>query len=147
MLEKAKSYPAKDQKRYLAAADRWRLPYWDYHRPRGGKVTFPGVVSEGTTKSLYHVNLPLIFSAAQIMVHKPGDTGLTPHDNPFASFTFPKAGNQDRIPDVQWENVGKSRNNPDGVSHVHVIRITRELEADMAAGKPDESQRHQSIWW
>jgi hypothetical protein len=142
MLEKAKSYPAEHQKRYLAAADRWRLPYWDYHRPRGGKVTFPGVVREGTTESHYHVNLPLIFSAAQIMVHEPGNMELTPHDNPFASFAFPKVGNQDRIPDIQWETVGKNRNNPDGVGHIHVMWITRQSEADMTAGKPDESQRH-----
>jgi tyrosinase len=116
MLEKAKSYPAQDQKRYLAAADRWRLPYWDYHRPRGDKVTFPGVVDEGTTEARYHVNLPLIFSAPSIMVHEPGKAELTPLQNPFVSFKFPKSGNKDRIPNDQWENVAGG-----SVRHIHVM--------------------------
>jgi hypothetical protein len=122
MLEKAKSYPDKaDQEKYLAAANRWRLPYWDYHRPRGGKVTFPGVVNGGTTGTNFHVNLPLIFTAPNIMVHEPGNKGLTPHSNPFLSYNFPKTSSQDRIPDIQWETVGKWARNPDGVGHAHVL--------------------------
>lgn len=34
---------------YEAAALEFRLPYWDYYRPRAGAVEFPGIVDNGTT--------------------------------------------------------------------------------------------------
>lgn len=41
MVEIAQTFA--DSERYLNAAQDFRLPYWDYHLPRGYEAVFPGV--------------------------------------------------------------------------------------------------------
>ncbi|EWG47520.1 hypothetical protein FVEG_07596 [Fusarium verticillioides 7600] len=65
-----------DKKKYKAAAKKFRLPYWDYYRPRGGPVTFSGV--------------------KRVMVKRLPDNKLIEMPNPFFQFEFDKSGS-DRI--------------------------------------------------
>ncbi|KAB2569580.1 Tyrosinase [Lasiodiplodia theobromae] len=90
----------KDQK-YLEAAKQFRLPYWDYFKPReqkdivftrpnGTKATFP-----------YDFRLPEVLKQDKLMVYRPGnEEQLGPMDNPLKSFRFPKKGS---IPLSQWQ--------------------------------------------
>ena len=41
MVEIAKTFA--DSKKYLNAAQDFRLPFWDFYRPRSYDTTFPGV--------------------------------------------------------------------------------------------------------
>ena len=76
----------KDQARYLAAAARFRLPYWDYFKPRS-RVSGKG----GADGWSYEV--PWIFSTPTVQVrfpdpNKEGD--LVKVQNPLYTFAYPK---------------------------------------------------------
>lgn len=74
---------------YETAALEFRLPYWDYYRPRGGAVTFPGIVDEGqTTAYAYDYKLPEIFTVSKVMIRAPGKNELVEIDNPLQHFNF-----------------------------------------------------------
>lgn len=99
---------AADKKRYGEAAMRFRLPYWDYYRPRGGKVTFPGVVDgdTGLTTFPYDYKLPLVFTSDKINVRRYPNDDLVRLDseseyglNPFYDYKF-KPG---QIKDDEWQ--------------------------------------------
>ncbi|KAF9772953.1 hypothetical protein IL306_009291 [Fusarium sp. DS 682] len=81
-----------DKKKYTAAAKKFRLPYWDYYRPRGGQVTFPGVVDGSTTTSPYDYHAPKIFTKKKVMVKSLPDNELKPVDNPFFQYEFDASG-------------------------------------------------------
>ena len=49
MTEIVESFTEPFKSQYREAALRFRLPYWDYYRPRGYDATFPGVRKEGET--------------------------------------------------------------------------------------------------
>lgn len=74
----------------LKAANNFRLPYWDYWKPRGGPVTFPGVRNKKQTSHDYDFRMPDIFVAIKVMVRKPDVAELVPIDNPLAFFEFPE---------------------------------------------------------
>lgn len=113
MIEVAARYPEGSRQRYNDAIKQWRLPYWDYHRPRGGAVTFPGVVDgNGSTDFAYHVNLPKIFEVKSLMVRTTAEDKLELFPNPLASFKFPPEGNPTRILDEQWNNVAHGKVSP-----------------------------------
>jgi tyrosinase len=97
MLEKAKDFGSQAD-RYRQAAQKFRLPYWDYFRPRAHRTTaFPGIVDNGTTSFPFDFSVPQIFTLQQIMIDLPGK-GLTPQPNPLNFFNFPSGG----IPDEQF---------------------------------------------
>ncbi|CVL09423.1 related to tyrosinase precursor (monophenol monooxygenase) [Fusarium proliferatum] len=81
-----------DKQKYKAAAKKFRLPYWDYHRPRGGPVTFPGVVDGTTTTSPYDFHAPRIFTKKRVMVKRLPDNKLIDMPNPFFQFEFDENG-------------------------------------------------------
>ncbi|KAF5642479.1 tyrosinase precursor (monophenol monooxygenase) [Fusarium tjaetaba] len=69
----------------------FRLPYWDYFRPRAyTKTTFPGVTNpkDGTTTAPYDWGAPQIFTMPKIMVKRLPDNELISMPNPFFQFEF-----------------------------------------------------------
>ncbi|KAF4334818.1 tyrosinase precursor (monophenol monooxygenase) [Fusarium beomiforme] len=88
-----------DKKKYIAAAKQFRLPYWDYYRPRGYEVTFPGVVDGNTTTSPYDYHAPKIFTRKEVMIKVLPDNKLKAMPNPFFDYAF-EVGDSKKIP---WE--------------------------------------------
>ncbi|KAK3717680.1 hypothetical protein LTR37_005747 [Vermiconidia calcicola] len=103
MLEIAEKFPQANKQTYREAAKKFRMPYWDYYRPRGKDVTFPGVISKGTTSAKFDFSLPQIFAVEKVMLKTPTKNQLELHDNPLHLFSFPKAGS---IPLNQWNMIG-----------------------------------------
>jgi tyrosinase len=82
----------KDEQKYKAAAKKSRLPYWEYYRPRGGQVTFSGVVNGSTTTSPYDFHAPRIFTKERVMFKHLPDNKLIEMPNPFFQFAFDESG-------------------------------------------------------
>jgi tyrosinase len=93
MVTIAQSYTDKQHRdSYLQAVQKFRLPYWDYYRPRDYDVTFQGIVNpNGTTKFSYKFDMPQIFTLVEIKVLKAPTNVATPVKNPFQSYKFPDA--------------------------------------------------------
>ncbi|KPM45160.1 hypothetical protein AK830_g1416 [Neonectria ditissima] len=89
-----------DKQTYIAAAKKFRLPYWDYYRPRGYEVTFPGVVDGTTTTSPYDYHAPQIFTLPEVMVKRLPDNKLVNMPNPFFQYAF----DVDDSKKIQWEH-------------------------------------------
>jgi len=95
MAEIVKRYPAQFQSKYEAALKEFRLPYWDYFRPRNDTtVNMPGIVEPGgQTHFDYDFSLPRIFVDEEVLVrHYKNNDELRPFPNPFAKYSFPEAG-------------------------------------------------------
>lgn len=103
MTDIAETFPEANKQTYRDAAKKFRLPYWDYYRPRGKTATFPGVVNNGTTSFKYDFSVPTIFTVESIMLKTPAKNQLTLSDNPLRLFNFPKSGS---IPASQWKIIG-----------------------------------------
>ncbi|MCJ1284989.1 hypothetical protein MMC26_004326 [Xylographa opegraphella] len=73
---------------YVEAAKRFRLPYWDYYRPRDYKVTMPGVFQGYKTTSPYDYHMPQIFTLQEVMVKTLPDEQLVAMSNPFFQYRF-----------------------------------------------------------
>lgn len=71
MLELAKTYT--DSERYLKAASEFRLPYWDYFRPRNFDTVFPGVTLGQDTETGEFVSLNDVYFSDP-KSDKPGKT-------------------------------------------------------------------------
>ena len=102
MLEIAENFP--NPQKYRDAAQRFRLPYWDYYRPRGNKADFPGVrLGKGRTSFNYDFSIPQIFTLEQVIVRTPEKDELELRDNPMNFFKFPATGS---IPEDEWQILG-----------------------------------------
>lgn len=89
MLEIAESYDAEYKDDYLEAVEWFRLPYWDYFRPRGASVTFPGVVHDGETGFPYDYSVPRVLTDKTLMVFKsPKNIREELEGNPLCQFKF-----------------------------------------------------------
>lgn len=85
---------------YQTALKTFRLPYWDYYRPRNYYARFSGrTLPDGQTASQYDYSMPQIFTLTKVMVQMPGEKTLTPMDNPLTSFNFPKGA----LLDSEWD--------------------------------------------
>ena len=103
MLDIAEQFPGANKQTYRDAAKEFRLPYWDYYRPRGKTATFPGVVDKGTTSFKYDFSVPQIFTVDKIMLKTPTKNQLTLSSNPLHLFNFPETGG---IPVNEWKIIG-----------------------------------------
>ena len=105
-MEIAESYASPYQAAYIEAAQHFRLPYWDFHRPRGGPVQFPGVVKPNKiTEFPFDYSVPKIFSETNVMVRPAPNNELQPlGPNPFNFFTFPHGW----IKSVEWNKLLES---------------------------------------
>lgn len=105
MAEIAEEFPQSQRPKYRAAVKKFRLPYWDYYRPRGhGKTTFPGVkFGGGKTSFDWDFSIPQIFTLEKVMIRTPENDELHLADNPLNWFSFPKTGS---IPEDEWSILG-----------------------------------------
>ncbi|KAH7178750.1 common central domain of tyrosinase-domain-containing protein [Fusarium sp. MPI-SDFR-AT-0072] len=127
-----------DKQKYKAAAKKFRLPYWDYYRPRGGPVTFPGVVNGTTTTSPYDFHAPRIFTEKRVMVKRLPDNKLVDMPNPFFQFEFDKSGsgridwkysklNMEKLPDAKDRTFRHGGSKPDNINSLNtLLNIIRE---------------------
>ena len=104
IVEIVERFPEGSKPKYRQAAQKFRLPYLDYYRPRGRRTTvFPGVRPGGSTSFNYDFSVPQIFLLEQVMVRTPPRDELTLFPNPLNSYRFPAQGS---IPPNQWSIVG-----------------------------------------
>ncbi|CVL03756.1 related to tyrosinase precursor (monophenol monooxygenase) [Fusarium mangiferae] len=97
--------PEEQKKKYLDAAQKFRIPYWDYYRPRDkAKTTFPGVTNpkDGTTTAPFDWGAPQIFTMPQVMVKRLPDNELISMPNPFFQFNFNSEQFNKIIPSVRF---------------------------------------------
>lgn len=88
---------------YKAAADRFRMPYWDPVMPRN-KPSASAVGSKKVDESIW--GLPKILGAERVYVIKPGSQQPVEVDNPLYSFTFPSEAtlkDKGRQP-IKWQD-------------------------------------------
>jgi len=91
MLDKATEFDNAYKKSYLEAVEKFRLPYWDYFRPRGTNATYPGITRPGkVTKSDYDFRMPDIFNQEKVMVRIAPQKELLPIENPLYTFKWDK---------------------------------------------------------
>ena len=86
---------------YQKAVLRFRLPYWDPFRPRGGQVNFPGIGPGGMVSFPYDFKLPEILNVANVTVlESETSTKLTSISNPLYQFAFPPSGS---VSTQEWD--------------------------------------------
>ncbi len=110
MLIIAQSFKTPDT--WVNAVKEFRLPFWDYFRPRGGNTRFPGVRDKvyQTTGYGWDFSIPYILEVEKVMVYKPFDKSvpgrsedeLQEIDNPLFKFAFPKS---DGIQKKEWDSL------------------------------------------
>jgi hypothetical protein len=111
MLDIINDFDSKYQDDYRKAAQQFRLPYWDYYRPRRGpgNFPFPGVIDGGKTSYPYDYSVPEILTEERVMVKKSPHNEPDDIKNPLNYFSF-KAG---KLPDGEWKvfaaDVGQER--------------------------------------
>jgi hypothetical protein len=90
MVEVAKTYDEPLKTRFIDAAINFRLPYWDYFRPRAGpgNFIFPGVISDGSTTYPYDYSAPLIFTRPSVTVKFPPKGKPDSLPNPLHHYNF-----------------------------------------------------------
>jgi tyrosinase len=75
---------------YRKAVKKFRLPYWDYYKPRGGEFSVPGLKSNGKTSFPFDYRLPDIFTRENVTLRTvENQNELTSVPNPLKSFKFP----------------------------------------------------------
>lgn len=110
MAKKAEQFSS-DQTRWKAAVQEFRLPYWDWLRPRAKQVghTVIGIGKDGKPQSPfdYLFDLPRILKEKQVTVYLPSrrapdeEKKLKSIPNPLYSFSFENS--KTKIPDEQWD--------------------------------------------
>ncbi|RBQ80962.1 hypothetical protein FVER14953_10660 [Fusarium verticillioides] len=112
--------PDEQKKRYLDAARQFRLPYWDYYRPRAyTKTRFPGVINkDGTTTAPFDWGAPQIFTLPEVMVRRLPDNELVPMANPFFQFEF----SQDQLDKIKADRDPRRRIKPQFENILKTIR-------------------------
>lgn len=101
MLAIADEYTEEYKAQYMKAAQEFRLPYWDYYRPRGGRVKFPGIIDNGMTAFPYDYSCPEVFTTKELMVRMPPNNTPKSIKNPLFSYKFDKD-----IMGDDWEKIG-----------------------------------------
>ncbi|KAK7937823.1 tyrosinase precursor (monophenol monooxygenase) [Apiospora aurea] len=89
MLDLATKWKSKeDRDKYTKAAYDFRFPFWDYFRPRGESVRFPGVISDGKTEFKYDYSCPVAFMSEKIEILTFPDDKKEVMDNPLYHYNF-----------------------------------------------------------
>lgn len=124
-----------DDPKYRLAADKFRLPYWDYFHPREQKNTvFPGIGPGGKTSFPYDFRMPSVLKEEQLMVYRPktqepnDEKCLVPMDNPLKTFNFPTKNSitTDEWQVMEREEAAKAQGGrSDTVSQTHTVRHSR----------------------
>ena len=106
MVDIAERFPESKRQKYRDAAQDFRLPFWDYFRTRGRRLTvFPGrTLDGGKTSFPWDFSIPQIFTVPEIVLRTPDNDELKLCPNPMIRFRFPVKGS---IPEKQWSTVIK----------------------------------------
>ncbi|OAP60301.1 hypothetical protein AYL99_05303 [Fonsecaea erecta] len=97
MMAVVREFDRAFQSKYLTAARAFRLPYWDYFRPRDVDAKFPGIKLEGNrTRHDYDFRMPDILNVREVMVRVPPYDKLTVQSNPLYNFKFTDRQNLDK---------------------------------------------------
>ena len=105
MYEIAKRFST--PQRHIDAVKEFRLPYWDYYRPRDYYTQFPGITGQfdgSQTSYPFDFGAPQIFTLEKVMLRLPNGKMKLEY-NPLRTFWFP-LGNP--IPEKQWEVMNMS---------------------------------------
>lgn len=138
MLAIAKQF--KKPEEHVKAVKDFRLPFWDYFRPRGGNTRFPGVLKpDGTTGYGWDFSIPYILEVENVMVFKPSigkdspekELELQEISNPLNKFTFPKVRG---ISSDEWDFI----DDPD--YPFKASRSFTERQDNLLIGKSDHRQ-------
>lgn len=110
MLKQANLYlNESDKKTYLAAAARFRLPYWDIIMPRNEQAVPPSG-QQPDPKTIW--GCPDIFKKAKVFVKLPKPdpqtvkNGFSEIDNPLGSFNYPTTKEYSANPDRKVLKLG-----------------------------------------
>jgi tyrosinase len=105
MLQIAGKY-SNEQRRseYLKAVEKFRLPFWDYHRPRNYNADSTGITNKNQTTSFpYDFSVPQIFTLTDINVRMYPDDKLVSKANPLHHFRFPdRKGQTEAMTTADW---------------------------------------------
>ncbi|KAF2731878.1 Di-copper centre-containing protein [Polyplosphaeria fusca] len=112
MLDIAELYNEPRKSDYKKAVEKFRLPFWDYHRPRDYNARFPGVrLGDATTFYPYDFRAPQIFTVANVKVQMYPDDREVQIPNPLNRFTYPDA-NTGFFKSQDWDSTGFSQSSP-----------------------------------
>lgn len=89
-----------EKKAYSDAVNEFRLPYWDYYRPRNYEFDMSGPQSDQTKP--YDYSMPQIFTLPEVMVKTLPDNEIKPMANPFYNYKF----HTDEFKPEQWKASG-----------------------------------------
>ncbi|KAH7073183.1 common central domain of tyrosinase-domain-containing protein [Paraphoma chrysanthemicola] len=90
MLDIVERYDSRNKPIYQQAVKKFRLPYWDYLRPRDYNAVFPGVARpDGLTSFPYDFRAPLILTMPEVTVRMYPGGKPTTILNPLSTFNFP----------------------------------------------------------
>ena len=90
--------------KHIDAVKEFRLPYWDYYRPRDYYIEFPGITDEAgrvSTAYPFDFGVPQIFTLEKVIIRLPSGK-LKLESNPLCTFWFPLG---DAIPEKQWNQM------------------------------------------
>ncbi|EGP85593.1 uncharacterized protein MYCGRDRAFT_94308 [Zymoseptoria tritici IPO323] len=123
--------------KYHAAAKQFRLPYWDWIKPRQERTTeFPGQGQGGndTVSFPYSFDMPLACQKEQLRVYQPGDeTKLVSIANPLLTYHFPKKNSENLYRQRTVRDPPPGKPNTDGFQSVNnSLNMMRESSVELA---------------
>ncbi|KAI9880186.1 MAG: hypothetical protein M1823_006757, partial [Watsoniomyces obsoletus] len=136
MVDVAYKYNEPMKTRFRDAANNFRLPYWDYFRPRKGpgNFTFPGVISSGQTAYDYDFSAPAIFTTPTVTVrYYPDGKSRLLQRNPLHHYAFQARSGQ--LKPEEWKTIST---NIVAFPHDRTVRHP-------TASKPDNPDRLNSV--
>ncbi|KAI9894687.1 MAG: hypothetical protein M1814_002043 [Vezdaea aestivalis] len=103
IMDIVEEFPASAKPKYKAAARLFRLPYWDYYRPRATGAKFPGIKGTGSTTGFdYDFYVPRAITLKKVMIRTPQEDKLELKENPLRFTQFPKGV----LTDNDWAALG-----------------------------------------
>ncbi|OCL11103.1 Di-copper centre-containing protein [Glonium stellatum] len=113
----ASRFPEPQKKKYVSAAGRFRLPFWDPFLPRQKLMNVHGY-------PIYRCGVPIILMIPKVRVRMPEHpTELTEIDNPLYNCRFPNGTNKwDDIGPLKWADRDHPTEGPHDKFPVHTIR-------------------------
>ena len=108
MIEVSGRYNEPLKTRFRDAAINFRLPYFDYFRPRRGpgRYVFPGVISGGQTVYDYDFSAPAIFTTPSVTVrYFPDGKPRQLSRNPLHHYAFQVKSGQ--LSTAEWDTISR----------------------------------------
>lgn len=104
MVDIAERFPPNSRTKYREAARQFRLPFWDYFRPRGRHSTYPTIRDEKNPNLFdFDFAVPTAITIEKLMIRTPEKDELTLVDNPLCFSYFPEEASAVRIQQNDWD--------------------------------------------